>query len=152
FSGSCSNILSAGAGCRQRLDMLSAWTACAHSEGNAMPVVRRRFLRLAGAAIGSLAIPSIGSAQAYPARPVRVIVPFAPAGPTDVFARLMAQKLSDQLGKHFYVENLSGAGGNIGTARAAQSPPDGYTMLVTGMNHVVNPVLYNQVPYDPGKD
>jgi len=117
-----------------------------------MPVVRRRFLRLAGAAIGSLAIPSIGSAQAYPARPVRVIVPFAPAGPTDVFARLMAQKLSDQLGKHFYVENLSGAGGNIGTARAAQSPPDGYTMLVTGMNHVVNPVLYNQVPYDPDKD
>jgi tripartite-type tricarboxylate transporter receptor subunit TctC len=83
---------------------------------------------------------------------VRVIVPFAPAGPTDVFARLMAQKLSEQMGAQFYVENIAGAGGNIGTGRAAQSPPDGYTILVNGGNHVVNPALYQHVSYDPIKD
>jgi tripartite-type tricarboxylate transporter receptor subunit TctC len=83
---------------------------------------------------------------------VRVIVPFAPGGPTDVFARLMAQKLSEVSGAQFFVENLAGAGGNIGTARAAQAPPDGYTMLVTGANYVVNPALYPQISYDPIKD
>jgi len=85
-------------------------------------------------------------------RPVRVIVPFAPAGPTDVFARLMAHKLSEQTGAQFYVDNIAGAGGNIGTGRAAQSSPDGYTLLVTGANFVVNPALYPHVPYEPTKD
>src|SRR5262249_2737457 len=75
-----------------------------------------------------------------------------PAGPTDVFARLTAQKLSEQLGAQFYVENIAGAGGNIGAGRAAQSPPDGYTILVNGANHVVNPALYQHVPYDPTAD
>ena len=97
-------------------------------------------------------LPRVASGQAYPARPVRVIVPFAPAGPTDVFARLMAQKLSEQLGVQFYVENVAGAGGNIGAGRAAQSAPDGYTILVNGANHVVNPALYAHVPYDPTAD
>jgi tripartite-type tricarboxylate transporter receptor subunit TctC len=64
----------------------------------------------------------------------------------------MAQKLSELSGAHFFVENLAGAGGNIGTARAAQAPPDGYTLLVTGGNYVVNPALYPQVSYDPIKD
>jgi len=113
---------------------------------------RRQFLRLAARAAALAAVPRVGTAQAYPARPVRVIVPFAPAGPTDVFARLMAQKLSEQLGAQFYVENIAGAGGNIGAGRAAQSSPDGYTLLVNGANHVVNPVLYQRVPYDPTKD
>jgi len=81
-----------------------------------------------------------------------MIVPFAPAGPTDVFARLLAHKLSEHVGKQVFVENIGGAGGNIGTGRAAQAAPDGYTMLVTGANYVVNPTLYNQVPYDPAKD
>ena len=67
---------------------------------------RRQFLRLAAGAAALVAVPRVGTAQAYPARPVRVIVPFAPAGPTDVFARLMAQKLSEQLGAQFYVENF----------------------------------------------
>jgi tripartite-type tricarboxylate transporter receptor subunit TctC len=80
------------------------------------------------------------------------MVPFAPGGPTDVFARLMAQKLSEQLGVQFYVENVAGAGGNIGAGRAAQAAPDGYTMLVNGANHVINPTLYQRVPYDPAKD
>ena len=92
------------------------------------------------------------AAQTYPSRPVRLIVPFAPGGPTDVFARLIAQKMSEQTGKQFYVENVGGAGGNAGHGRAAQAAPDGYTILVTGGSHVNNPFLYNHVPYDPIKD
>jgi len=117
-----------------------------------MMLLRRRFLQLAGAVSASLAAPRIAVAQAYPARPVRVIVPFAPGGPTDVFARLMAQKLSEQMSQQFYVENVGGAGGNIGAGRAAKSPLDGYTLLVNGLNHVVNPTLYQQIPYDPFND
>src|SRR3954454_22388366 len=92
------------------------------------------------------------AAQNYPSRSVRVIVPFAPGGPTDVFARLMSQKLSEQTGKQFYVENVGGAGGNAGSGRAAQAAPDGYTILVTGGSHLNNPFLYSQIPYDPLKD
>jgi tripartite-type tricarboxylate transporter receptor subunit TctC len=93
-----------------------------------------------------------GDADTYPSRPVRVIVPFAPGGPTDVTARLIVNKLAEQTGKQFYVENVGGAGGNVGEARAAQSAPDGYTLLVTGGNHVNNPSLYAHMPYDPIKD
>src|SRR5262245_529406 len=93
-----------------------------------------------------------GIADNYPSRPVRVIVPFAPGGPTDVTARLIVNKLAEQTGKQFYVENVGGAGGNVGEARAAQAAPDGYTLLVTGGNHVNNPSLYAHMPYDPIKD
>src|SRR5216684_4639044 len=113
---------------------------------------RRQLLRLAAGAAALAAVPRIATGETYPARPVRVIVPFAPGGPTDVFARLMAQKLSEQMGVQFYVENIAGAGGNIGAGRAAQSTPDGYTILVNGANHVVNPALYQRMPYDPAKD
>src|SRR5499425_3609824 len=113
---------------------------------------RRQLLRLAAGAAALAAVPRIAMGEPYPARPVRVIVPFAPGGPTDVFARLMAQKLSEQMGVQFYVEIIVGAGGNIGAGRAAQSSPDGYTLLVNGANHVVNPALYQRVPYDPTKD
>ena len=92
------------------------------------------------------------AAETWPARPVKMIVGFAAGGPTDLFARLIAQKLSEQTGKNFYVENVGGAGGNIGAGRAAQSPPDGYTLLVTGGNLTNNPFLYSHVPYDPLKD
>ena len=114
-----------------------------------MNLVRRQFLSLAGAAVATTAIPQIAAAQSYPSRPVRVIVPAAPGGPTDVASRLIAQKLSERLGKQFYVENIGGAGGNIGMGRAAQAQPDGYTLLVAYLSYVVNPALYNQVPYDP---
>jgi tripartite-type tricarboxylate transporter receptor subunit TctC len=103
------------------------------------------FVLLAGGIVSA-------AAQNYPSRPVRVIVPFAPGGPTDVFARLMSQKLSEQTGKQFYVENVGGAGGNAGSGRAAQAAPDGYTILVTGGSHLNNPFLYSQIPYDPLKD
>jgi tripartite-type tricarboxylate transporter receptor subunit TctC len=112
---------------------------------------RRRFLLLGGNAVAA-ALASRAWAQAYPARPVRVIVPFGPGGPTDVFARLMSQKLSEQAGTQFYVENIGGAGGNIGAARAAQAAADGYTVFVNGANLVVNPALYPRVAYDPIKD
>jgi len=117
-----------------------------------MTVSRRQFLRSAGSLAALPAVPRAAWAQAYPSRPVRMIVPFAPGGPTDVFARLIANKMSEQTGKQFYVENVSGAGGNTGSGRAAQAPPDGHTVLVTGGGHVNNPFLYSHVPYDPMKD
>jgi tripartite-type tricarboxylate transporter receptor subunit TctC len=92
-------------------------------------------------------------AQAYPSRPVRVIVPFAPGGQTDVVARLIAQKLSERFGQQFYVENVPGAGGNIGAGRAAQAAADGYTIVfIDAVGFTANPNLYNKVPYDPLKD
>ena len=92
------------------------------------------------------------TASGYPDHPVKVIVPFAAAGPTDVMARLIAQKLSDHLGKQFYVENQPGAGGNIGMASAAKASPDGYTILFVSSSYVVNPSLYARIPYDPYTD
>jgi tripartite-type tricarboxylate transporter receptor subunit TctC len=103
-------------------------------------------------ALATLAGASAASAQTYPDRPVKVIVPFAPAGPTDVIARIVADNLSISLGKQFYVENRPGAGGNTGTAAVATSPPDGYTLLVASTGLVVNPSLFAKVPYDPVKD
>jgi tripartite-type tricarboxylate transporter receptor subunit TctC len=117
-----------------------------------MKISRRRFVHLAAGAAALPALRSAAEAQTYPARPVRVIVPFGPGGPTDVFARLLAQKLSEQLGTQFYVENIGGAGGNIGATRAAQAAPDGYTLLIDGANLVLNPALYPHVAYDPAKD
>jgi tripartite-type tricarboxylate transporter receptor subunit TctC len=111
---------------------------------------RRQFLQLAAGA--ALAFPGSAYGQAYPARPVRIIVPFAPGGPTDVAARLIAQKLSENLGKNFVVENLSGASSNIGTAQAAKAAPDGYTVLVTVNNLVINPSLFEKVAFEPYKD
>jgi tripartite-type tricarboxylate transporter receptor subunit TctC len=88
----------------------------------------------------------------YPARPVRVVVPFAPGGPSDVIARLLAQKFSESLGQQFYVENHAGGGGNLGTALAARTAPDGYTMLVASSSFMINPGLYAKIPYDPYTD
>jgi len=117
-----------------------------------MKFPRRQFLKLAASAAASSALSGIATAQSYPVRPVRVIVPYSPGGPTDVCARLIAQRLSDQLGKQFYVENITGAGGNIGTGQAARSAPDGYTILITVNSYVINPTLYDKVPYDALKD
>jgi tripartite-type tricarboxylate transporter receptor subunit TctC len=83
---------------------------------------------------------------------VRVLVPYAAAGPADILARLPAQKLSEQLGMQFYVENVGGGGGNIGMGQGARAPADGYTVLVVPPNIVVNPAMYDTVPYDPYKD
>jgi len=115
----------------------------------------RKHLSLASCLLAaSLASIATGTAVAdtWPARPVKVIVGFAPGGPTDLVARLVAQKLAEQTGKNFYVENLAGAGGNVGTLKAAQSPPDGYTILVTGGNITNNQFLFAHPGYDPLKD
>jgi tripartite-type tricarboxylate transporter receptor subunit TctC len=88
----------------------------------------------------------------YPSKPVRVIVPFAPGGVVDVMARLLTQKLSSAMGKNFYIDNIGGAGGNIGSARAAAAPKDGYTIEMTSSSFVVNPSLHAKVPYDPIND
>ncbi|MGB9114834.1 Bug family tripartite tricarboxylate transporter substrate binding protein [Bradyrhizobium sp.] len=117
-----------------------------------MILPRRRFLHLATGAAALQAKSRIARADTYPSRPVRVIVPFAPGGQTDVIGRLLAQKLSAHFGKQYYVENMPGAGGNIAVGRAAQAVPDGYTMLVTDISLVVNPSLHTKVPYDPFKD
>ena len=92
------------------------------------------------------------AAAAWPDHPVRVIVGFTPGGPTDLVARLVSQQLTTQTGKNFYVENVPGAGGNVGAVKVAQSTPDGYTILVTGGNITNNPFLYAHAGYDPLKD
>ena len=91
-------------------------------------------------------------AASYPDHPVKIIVPFAAGGPTDVMARMVAAKLAEKLGQQFYVENMAGAGGNIGTLNAARSAGDGYTILVASSSYVVNPSLYKNCPYDAEKD
>jgi tripartite-type tricarboxylate transporter receptor subunit TctC len=117
-----------------------------------MKLPRRNFLHLAAGAAALPALPRIAKAQAYPSRPVRAVVAFAPGGVTDTFARLMAQKLTEQLGKQVYVENIAGASGNLGTGQVAKAVPDGYTILFAFSSHVVNPTLFARVPYDPIKD
>src|SRR5262245_11999633 len=111
---------------------------------------KREFITLIGGAMVAWPVPT--PAQTYPARPVRIIVPFAPAGPTDVFARLLVQKLSHSLGQQFYVENQVGAGGNIGMGNAAHATADGYTIVFVSTSYIVNPSLYAKIPYDPFKD
>ena len=99
-----------------------------------------------------LACGPAGAESAYPSKPVRLIVPFAPAGPTDVFARLLAQKLSAKLGQQFFVENQAGAGGNLGMGNAARAAPDGYSVVFVSTSYIVNPSLFAKIPYDPYKD
>ncbi len=96
------------------------------------------------------AAPSL--AEGYPTRPVRVVVGFPAGGPTDIIARIVAQKLSESLGQQFYVENLPGAGSNIASGQVARATPDGYTIMAISTGFMVNPSLYAKVPYDPIKD
>jgi tripartite-type tricarboxylate transporter receptor subunit TctC len=105
---------------------------------------------LAGLAILLTGI--IPALAAYPERPVRIVVGFTPGGPTDVIARIVAIKLSENLGKQFYVENVPGAGSNTASGQVAQAPADGYTLLVISTGFLVNPSLYAHVPYDAVKD
>jgi tripartite-type tricarboxylate transporter receptor subunit TctC len=115
----------------------------------------RPWLRLLLAA-AAVAVAGAAAAQtapdAYPSRPVRIIVPFGAGGPGDVFARLVAQKLGENLGRSFYVENHPGAGGTIGTGLAARAAPDGYTLVVVSSTFMINASLYPKLPYDTIKD
>jgi tripartite-type tricarboxylate transporter receptor subunit TctC len=113
-----------------------------------MRLNRRRFLKASCTTLAVAALPRSAFSQQYPARPVRVIVPFAAGGPNDLVARVIAQGLSDQLDKQFYVENIGGAGGNIGAGQASKAAADGYTIFVASPSYVVNPTLFETVPYD----
>jgi tripartite-type tricarboxylate transporter receptor subunit TctC len=117
-----------------------------------MGLERRRFLHLTAAAAAFSALPRSASAQGYPDRPVRVVVPYAPGGPTDVVTRLLAQKISDRTGKQFFVENVGGGGGNIAMGRVAKMPADGYTLLMVNPSYVINPTLHREIPYRFGQD
>jgi tripartite-type tricarboxylate transporter receptor subunit TctC len=111
-----------------------------------------KFASLLGMCAALLAAAPAMAEDTYPQRPVRIVVPFAPAGPTDTMARLIAQKLSTYTGKQFYVENHPGAGGNIGMTIVAQAAPDGYTLLLVSSSVAVNPSLYEKMPFDVFKD
>ena len=97
------------------------------------------------------AAPVLSGAQPYPNKPVKLIVPFAPGGFTDVVGRILAQKLSTSLGQQFIVENKAGAGSTIGTDQAARAAPDGYTLVMVSTTHVISPWIYKNIPYDPLK-
>ncbi len=112
-------------------------------------------VRIAAAALLAAAALHTGSAaaQAYPSKPIRLMVPFPPGGSTDIIARIVAQKLTAQLGQPMVVENRGGAGGTIGTAVVAKAAPDGYSLMVgTTSTHVVAPSVYAKLEYDPVKD
>ena len=113
-----------------------------------MRLLRRQFLHLAAGAAALSTISRIARAQAYPSRPVRVIVPFAPAGTTDIVARLMGQWLSERLGQQFVIENRPGAGTNIATEAVVRAPPDGYTLLTVGAPAAINATLYDKLNFN----
>ncbi len=117
-----------------------------------MVAVFRALGSIAALLLSALAFPQESSAQPYPTRSIRLIVPFAAGGPTDVIARVVAQKLSETWGQQVVTENIPGAGGNTGVAMVAKSPADGYTLLVVSTGFIVNPSMYAKVPYDPIKD
>ncbi|MSQ18102.1 MAG: tripartite tricarboxylate transporter substrate binding protein [Betaproteobacteria bacterium] len=106
---------------------------------------------IASLAVLALAPVSVG-AQNYPNRPIRLVVPYAPGGAVDAFARPMAQKLSDQLGQSVIVENRPGGNATIGADAIAKAPPDGYSIVLTSINHYIVPFFSKNVPYDPVKD
>ena len=113
-----------------------------------MKLRRRQFLHLAAGAAALPAVSRIARAQAYPSRPVRLIVPTLPAGAGDILARLMGQWLSERLGQPFVIENRPGGGNNIGTEAVVRAPADGYTLLLAGTPNTVNVTLYEKLNFN----
>ena len=112
-----------------------------------MKLPRRKFLHLA---VGAAALPATSRfawAQAYPTRPVRIIVPFPAGQASDTIARLMGQSLLERLGQLFVIENRTGAGGNIGTESIVRATPDGYTLLLVGLSNAMNATLYKKLNF-----
>ena len=113
-----------------------------------MKLPRRNFLHLVAGAAALPAVSRVARAQAYPSRPVRIIVPFAAAGAFDIMARLIGQWLSERLGQPFVIENRPGAGTNIGTETVVKAPPDGYTLLLAGTPNAINATLYEKLNFN----
>ena len=113
-----------------------------------MKLPRRRFLQLAAGAPVLSAVSRFAWAQAYPARPVRMIVPFPAGQASDSIARVIGQSLSERLGQAFVIENRTGAGGNIATEAVVRAPPDGYTLLLVGLSNAINATLYQKLNFD----
>src|SRR5215475_2968286 len=113
-----------------------------------MKLPRRNFLRLAAGAAALPAVSRLASAQAYPSRPVRIVVGLAPAGTNDITARLMGQWLSERLGQQFVIENRPGAGTNIATEMVVRAPADGYTLLLVGAYNAINATLYEKLNFN----
>ena len=113
-----------------------------------MKLPRRKFLHLAAGAAALPVLPRIASALDYPTRPVRIIVGYAAAGPTDIAGRLVGQWLSQRLGQQFIVENRPGAGSNIGTELVVQAAPDGYTLLLVTTTNAINATLYDKLNFN----
>src|SRR6266516_4156955 len=113
-----------------------------------MKLPRRQFLHLTAGAAALPALSCFAWAQAYPARPVRLIVPVGPAGATDITARLVGQWLSERLGQQFIIENRPGAGTNIGTEAVVRAPADGYMLLMVGPSNAINATLYDKLNFN----
>ena len=122
-------------------------------EQHPITVIRLRTLVALLLAAAALAAAAVAGAQAYPSRPVKLVVPFPPGGSLDITGRLIAQRLTDMWGQAVVVENKPGAGGNIGADFVAKAAPDGYTILLGALStHAVNPNLYAKMPYDAVRD
>ena len=113
--------------------------------------MRQTMLRVAFALTAVVVSTAAYAQSAYPDHKVRMIVPFAAGGPTDVIGRMVAERLSDAFGQQIYVEDLPGAGGNLGVEEAARAAPDGYTMLAVSTGFIINPSMYTKIGYDPSK-
>jgi tripartite-type tricarboxylate transporter receptor subunit TctC len=114
---------------------------------------RTTFLSMAMASLLAALLPGAAHAQGYPNKPIRLIVPYAPGGATDIIGRAAAAELTKTMGQQVIIENRPGAGGNLGAEQVARSAPDGYTLLVSPSSlHGITPFLYSKLPYDPNKD
>ena len=112
----------------------------------------RRTLALIAALAVTLAVVAPASAQQYPSKPIRLVLPFPPGAPSDLVGRTIGQKMGEQMGQSLVPENRAGAGGTLGLALVAKAPPDGYTILVTSPTIALSPLLYSNLPYDPARD
>ena len=117
-----------------------------------MKLARRRFVQLAASAATLPAVPRIASAQAYPAKPIHLIVAFAPAGASDIIARIIGPALSERLGQQIVIENKAGAGGNLGTEFTVRAAPDGYTIAMVGGFNAINATLYDKLSFVFSRD
>jgi tripartite-type tricarboxylate transporter receptor subunit TctC len=117
-----------------------------------MKLPRRKFLHLAAGAAVMPAVSRVAKAQAYPAKPVRIVAGFPPGGSTDLYARLIGQWLSERIGQQFFVENRPGAGGSLATEFVTRAVPDGYTLLLSGSNDAWNTALYDNLKFDYLRD